>query len=91
MTQNKVMEFSTNLNWYALLKTYQRNRVFNLILLDIFRLICYRSSLQEAYCKKRALGNFSKFIGKHLCQSLFFNTVAGDSGTALAQVFSCEF
>ena len=26
--------------------------------------------------KKVALGNFTKFIGKHLCQSLFFNKVA---------------
>ena len=40
--------------------------------------------------KKGALGNFAKFTGKHLRQSLFFNKVAGlrlatlskrDSGT----------
>ena len=36
--------------------------------------------------KKGVLINFARFTGKHLCQSLFFNKVAGD-----AQVFSCEF
>ena len=29
------------------------------------------------YCKKGLLRNFTKFTGKHLCQSLFFNKVAG--------------
>ena len=34
-----------------------------------------------------------KFTGKHLCQSLFFNKVAGQTLFLknLAQVFSCEF
>ena len=47
--------------------------------------------------KKGAHRNFTKFTGKHLCQSLFFNKVAGlRSATLLkketmAQVFSCEF
>ena len=27
--------------------------------------------------KKDVLRNFAKFTGKHLCQSLFFNKVAG--------------
>ena len=36
-----------------------------------------RSSQPEAFCKKGVLRNFAKFIGKHLCQSLFFNKVAG--------------
>ena len=29
------------------------------------------------FCKKGVLRNFPKFTGKHLCQSLFFNKVAG--------------
>ena len=46
--------------------------------------------------KKVVLRNFTKFTGKHLCQSLFFNKVPGlglqlylkrDSGTGV----SCEF
>ena len=29
------------------------------------------------FCKKGVLRNFAKFKGEHLCQSLFFNKVAG--------------
>ena len=29
------------------------------------------------FCEKGVLGNFTKFTGKHLCQGLFFNKVAG--------------
>ena len=36
-----------------------------------------RSSRPEVFCKKGVLRNFTKFTGKHLCQSLFFNNVAG--------------
>ena len=36
-----------------------------------------RSSRPEVFCKKGVLRNFRKFTGKHLCQSLFFNNVAG--------------
>ena len=48
----------------------------------------------EVFCKKDVLRNFAKFTGKHLCQSLFFNKVAGRNfmeKETLAQVFSCEF
>ena len=37
----------------------------------------YRSSHQRCSMKKGVLRNFTKFTGKHLCQSLFFNKVAG--------------
>ena len=36
-----------------------------------------RSSLPEVFCTKGVLRNFAKFTGKHLCQSLIFNKVAG--------------
>ena len=36
-----------------------------------------RSSHQRCSIKKGVLRNFTKFTGKHLCQSLFFNKVAG--------------
>ena len=49
--------------------------------------LSYRSSRQKCSVRKGVLGNFTKFTGKHLCQSLFFNKVA----ETLAQVFSCEF
>ena len=41
------------------------------------------SSLSEVFCKTSILKFFSKFTGKHLCRSLFFNKVEG-------LVFSCE-
>ena len=33
--------------------------------------------LPEVFCKKNVLKNFTKFIGKYLCQNLFFNKVVG--------------
>ena len=50
----------------------------------------------EVFSKKGVLRNFAKFTGEHLCQSLFFNKVAGNEPykfikkETLAQVFSCE-
>ena len=35
-----------------------------------------RSSRPEVFCKTGVLENFTKFTGKHLCQSLFLNKVA---------------
>ena len=39
----------------------------------------FRNSRPEVlvFCRKDALGSFAKFTEKHLCQSLFFNKVAG--------------
>ena len=37
----------------------------------------------EVFCKKGVLGNFAKFTGKHMCQSLFFNEVAGSRPATL--------
>ena len=37
----------------------------------------YRSSGPEVFCRKVVIRNFAKFKGKHLCQSLPFNKVAG--------------
>ena len=37
----------------------------------------YRSSRLDVVYKKGLLKNFAKFTGKHLCQSPFFNRVAG--------------
>ena len=54
-----------------------------------------RSSRPEVFCIKGVLRNFTKFTGKRLCQSLFFNKVAGclqlyqkrDSGTVVSGEF----
>ena len=37
----------------------------------------FKKQPPEVFCKKIALKNFAKFTGKHLCQGLFFNKVAG--------------
>ena len=50
--------------------------------------IC-RSSRPKVFRKKGVLRNFTKFTGKHLCQSLFFNKLIKKE--TLAQVFFCEF
>ena len=36
-----------------------------------------RSSHKRCFLKKDVLKNFAKLTGKHLCQSFFFNNVAG--------------
>ena len=36
-----------------------------------------KSSRPDVFCEKGVLRNSAKFTGKHLCQSLFFNKVAG--------------
>ena len=57
----------------------------------------FRSSRLEVFCRKGVLRNFAKFIGKHLCQSFFFDKVAGlRSATLLKKrlwhrFFSCDF
>ena len=47
-----------------------------------------RNGLSSLICKKGVLENFTKFTGKHLCQSLFFNKVIGRRPQ---QVFFYEF
>ena len=37
----------------------------------------YRSSCPDVFCKEGVLRNFTKFTGKHLCQGLFCNKIAG--------------
>ena len=44
----------------------------NLIRKDISR-----SSHQKCSIKKGVVRNFVKFTGRHMCQSIFFNKVAG--------------
>ena len=43
---------------------------------QLFKAI-FRSSRSEVFWEKGVLRNFAEFTGKHLCQSLFFNKVAG--------------
>ena len=36
-----------------------------------------QKQLKELFCRKPVVRNFTKSTGKHVCQSLFFNEVAG--------------
>ena len=47
------------------------------IFLQILQLQYFKRSLRRCSVSKGVLRNFEKFIRKHLCQSLFFNKVAG--------------
>ena len=54
----------------------------------------FKSSHWRCSVKKGVLTNFAKFTGKHLCQSLFFNKVAGlrpVEKETLAHVFPVNF
>ena len=42
-----------------------------------FGMVRNRSSHQRCFVVEGVLRNFAKFLGKHLCQSLFFNKAAG--------------
>ena len=56
-----------------------------------------RSSRSQIFFKIGVLKNFAGFTGKHMCQSLFFNKVAGMRPATLlkkdtlAQLFSVNF
>ena len=50
----------------------------------------FRSSRPEVFCKKGILRNFEKFAGKHLCQGLFFNKVAGLRPATLLKKTHCH-
>ena len=61
-------------------------------------LLNYAKQPPEVFYEKGVLTNFTKFTGKHLCQSLFFNSSmfliklhVFIKKETLAQVFSCEF
>ena len=62
--------------------------------IDVSKVTTYRSSHLGCSLRKEVLGDFAKFTGKPLCQSFFFNKVAGLSlfkKETLPEVFSCKF
>ena len=66
--------YNDNNNFRCLHKVRKHMTDYTLLL---YRCHQVRSSHLEVFCKKGALRNFTKFTGKHLCQRLFFNKVAG--------------
>ena len=55
----------------------------NFKILDVYKVFHwlndtrFRSSHQRCSMQKAVLRNFTTFTGKHMCQTLFFNKVAG--------------
>ena len=67
---NKQLEFYPEMNFSLKVKPLLSMKTYNTITF-------FGSSRPELFCKKGVLRNFTTFKGKHLCQSLFFNKVAG--------------
>ena len=94
------MELFTKIVNYIPAGNYLPNKFFwwwlnhSPFLTKILRSI-FRSSRPEVFCKKGVFKNFTKFTGKNLCQSFFFNKVNFSikfiKKESLAQVFFCEF
>ena len=63
----------------SMLQAIKRVQVIKLLSYQAIKFITGqdRSSPPEVYCKRVVLKNFPKFTRKHLCQSLFFDKVAG--------------
>ena len=63
---------------------FTRYPVFWCYIVQLFcQSIQLRSSHPKVFCKRGILRNFTKFFGKHLCQGLFFNKVAGPGTVTL--------
>ena len=79
--KNLLIWFNILIQTYLTIVT-KRNNCCNRIVLFIKKKLflkksASRNSHPEVFYKKGVLRNFEKFTGKHLCQSLFFNKVAG--------------
>ena len=70
-----------NLRWHILHLVKSSSKQLKFVCFAILEctldVVVIKSSRSEVFCEKDVLRNFAKFIGKHLCQSLFFNKVAG--------------
>ena len=61
--------------FYSYYFLQQRQLIWNV--LPLCRSVFTEAVIRRCSVKKGVLRNFAKFTGKHLCQSLFFNKVAG--------------
>ena len=61
-------------------KTFKKKKDFSVSVLHFW---IFRSSCPKMFFKKGVLRNFAKSTGKHLCQNLFFNKVAGPRSATL--------
>ena len=90
-TFNGIVTCSILVYFIYVIITSQEQKIFK-VLHQKCRYI--RSSHRRCSLRKRVIRNFSKFTGKHLCQSFFFNKVQAFNfikKETLTQAFSCEF
>ena len=73
----KTMHYGKKSNYIAMIKEAFLTKLCWLKRKGLRTKIRGRSSRLELFCRKSVLRNFTKFTGKYLCQSLFFNKVAG--------------
>ena len=75
------------LGYLSSVKLFDSDWLFLTHLLSLYYLVfslIFRGSRPEVFCKNGVLSNFTKFTeNSHLCQSLFFNKVAGLRPAAL--------
>ena len=62
---------------YCLLRVTFLSKITEALIFINPKIRKYRSSRSEVFGKEGVLKNFANFTEKHLCQSLFFNKVAG--------------
>ena len=65
------------LKFHSTKKLPKKSRALSCDFIEIFLQSYVMGRRPEVFCKKGVLKNFAKFSGKHLCQSPFFNKVAG--------------
>ena len=95
-SDNKKAQFTIFRNKQRTLHVHEIS--FCILCLDLLIIIFYllrragtsRSSQQRCSVKKGVLRNFAKFTVKRLCQSLFFNKVAGAVLMLRRLVFLCK-
>ena len=72
----KIIYQDYNSSFKELLRKDETKINKNILIECILKDLMDRSSHSKCSVTKGVLGNFAKFTGKHLCQSLFFNKVA---------------
>ena len=69
-----ILTYHIQMYWFFCLEHLKKCAQWEIVVSDP---TWFRNSRSDVFCKKGVIRNSTKFTGKHLCQSLFFNKVAG--------------